>query len=429
LIDCLCPNCGIENKVNEKKCNTCNKEIKLNNQYYLIKILGENKSITYLARESRTEDISDIENSKKVIIKELSIFAIDNWKIKELFDREINILKSISTESIPKLIDSFELGKGSRKIFYIVMEYIDGENLEFESKKKIYNESEVIKIIEEIAITLDYLQKFRPPIIHRDIKPSNIMRKSDKSLALIDFGSVTDILKPKGGSTVVGTYGYMAPEQFMGKSSIKSDYYSLGTVALYLLTKKEIYEFDILTDDNFIEGVDISYGMKFILMKLITNNLEDRANNTNEIFELIKRYKNNDLNDENLLKNNTSTSLSDRIRKNSEIDKFEANNVKARYEKLDELLKTLEKKKTLNIFSAISYKKRFNVFLEKLKVLNEDIELIFLFIKNNNHRFRLNKIEILGYLKEHENKYVIDEGKIILYKKILEELERGASIE
>jgi len=421
LIVCLCPKCGIENKVNIKKCHTCNKEIKLNNQYYLTQILGENKAITYLAVKLESEDMSNIENFKKVIIKELNILSVNDWKIKELFDREIKTLKSINIKSIPKLIDSFELGKGSRKNFYIVMEYIDGENLELESKKKIYNENEVIEIIESITTILDYLQKFRPPIIHRDIKPSNIMRRSDNSLALIDFGSVTDILKLKGGSTVVGTYGYMAPEQFIGNSCIKSDYYSLGTVALYLLTKKEIYEFDILTNDNFIEDVNVSYGMKLILMKLITNSLEDRVNNTDEIFDLIKRYKENNLKNENILKNNISKSLNS---KNSEINRYKRNNVKDRYEKLDFLLKSIEKKRSLNIFSAISYKKRFNVFLERVKTLNEDIELIFLFIKNNNFRFRLNKIEILGYLEEHKNKYKLDKGKVIIYKKILEEIEK-----
>jgi len=422
-VDCLCPNCGSENKINIEKCHTCNKEIRLNNQYYLTQILGENKSITYLAKDLENEEISSIENSKEVIIKELNILTLNDWKIKELFDREIKTLKSLNIKSIPKLLNSFELGKGSRKNFYIVMEYIDGENLELESKKKVYNEDEVIEIIKSITMILDYLQKFRPPIIHRDIKPSNIMRKSDKSLALIDFGSVTDILKPKGGSTVVGTYGYMAPEQFIGKPCIKSDYYSLGTVALYLLTKKEIYEFDILTNDNFIEDVNLSYGMKLILMKLITNSLEDRANSTSEILDLIKKYKNNDLNNENILKNKLLK------KKNSEIDKFEINSVKNRYENLNDLLKSIEKKRSLNIFSAISYKKRFNVFLEKVKTLNEDIELIFLFIKSNNHRFRLNKIEVLGYLKEHKDEYFIDKGKIILYSKVLEKIDKGGSFE
>src|SRR6185437_13327347 len=86
---------------------------------------------------------------------------------------------------------------------------------------------------------LDYLHGRAPPIVHRDIKPSNVIRRPDGSFALIDFGAVRDRMKPEGGSTVVGTFGYMAPEQFQGRAMPASDVYAAGATALTLLTGRE----------------------------------------------------------------------------------------------------------------------------------------------------------------------------------------------
>lgn len=89
---------------------------------------------------------------------------------------------------------------------------------------------------------MNYLHKLNPPIIHRDIKPSNILltNRSGNSIGdvyLVDFGSVQTVAKKEAGTiTIVGSYGYIPLEQFMGQTTFASDLYSLGMTLIYLVT-------------------------------------------------------------------------------------------------------------------------------------------------------------------------------------------------
>src|SRR5688572_5683118 len=91
----------------------------------------------------------------------------------------------------------------------------------------------------DATISLGYLHGHAPPVVHRDIKPGNVILRPDGSFCLVDFGSVRDRLKPEGGSTVVGTFGFMAPEQFQGRAAPGSDVYAVAATALSLLTGSE----------------------------------------------------------------------------------------------------------------------------------------------------------------------------------------------
>jgi serine/threonine protein kinase len=94
----------------------------------------------------------------------------------------------------------------------------------------------------ELLEILIYLHEQEPPVIHRDIKPSNILLHSRSGNSVgqvyfVDFGSVQNQAAKFGGTiTVVGTYGYMAPEQFGGRSVPASDLYGLGATLIYLVT-------------------------------------------------------------------------------------------------------------------------------------------------------------------------------------------------
>ncbi len=297
----ICPNCGENNPEDLQKCSECDNLLILNGKYKLIKVLGENIGITYLG--------VNIKNNEKVVIKELAIKAIDRWKTEELFKREGNILKSFSNESIPEFREQFTIEIDKNIVYFLIMEFIEGETLEENLKSKIYTESEVFEIIKKITEILDYLHNFRPPVIHRDIKPSNLIVKPDNEIVLIDFGGVKDAINPNMGSTVAGTFGFAPPEQLLGKASIQSDYYALGMTALVLLTRRKPED---LSENLNFQSENYSFlsnKMKFLLSKLLSKDLKTRIKSTKEISEVLNAPDNEFENRNIITKANSSDAI------------------------------------------------------------------------------------------------------------------------
>lgn len=178
---------------------------------------------------TRTWSAFDTTTDQPVILKELTFEHLDSWKAYELFERETEILQRLKHPHIPKYLASFQIpAQGSFKA-YLVTEKVPGQSLAQWLKQGERPDIPQIKAwAEQLLEILIYLHGRVPPVIHRDMKPSNIMRDPEGKLWLIDFGAVQDILRPEGSSTVVGTFGYMAPEQFSGRTTPQSDLYSLG---------------------------------------------------------------------------------------------------------------------------------------------------------------------------------------------------------
>jgi serine/threonine protein kinase len=185
----------------------------------------------------------DINTDELVIVKLVSFGNDFEWDDLKLFEREAAILQSLSHPFIPRYLDYFEVNSPTYKGFALVQTYIPAPTLEqYLHSGRTFTEAEVKAIAQAVLEILIYLQSLNPPVIHRDIKPSNILlaEKSDNSVGqvyLVDFGSVQTILAAEGGTrTVVGTYGYMPPEQFGGRTTPASDLFSLGATLIYLVT-------------------------------------------------------------------------------------------------------------------------------------------------------------------------------------------------
>ncbi|NJR40126.1 MAG: serine/threonine protein kinase [Leptolyngbyaceae cyanobacterium CSU_1_4] len=189
----------------------------------------------------RTFLASDVQTQLPVVIK-LLLFGPDfTWEDLKLFEREAETLKYLNYPEIPRYLDSFEIETELGKGFVLVQTYLEARSLqEWIQSGRSFNEVELKIIAKQLLGILDYLHSRQPPIIHRDIKPSNILL-GDRSgnnpgqVYLVDFGSVQTT--GNGGTvTVVGTYGYMPPEQFGGRSLPASDLYGLGATLIYLST-------------------------------------------------------------------------------------------------------------------------------------------------------------------------------------------------
>jgi Protein kinase domain len=186
--------------------------------------------------QGRTFDGVDKREGQPVAIKRFDVRGAGSWKDVDLAEREARVLQSLSHPRLPRYVDRFEHDGA----LYLVMEKIEGESLAVLRKRgATLDEAAVVRLLKDASQVLDYLHGRKPPVIHRDLKPGNVLRRPDGSFAFVDFGAVRDKLRPEGGSTIVGTFGYMAPEQFQGRALPGSDVYAIGATAVAMLTGRE----------------------------------------------------------------------------------------------------------------------------------------------------------------------------------------------
>lgn len=185
----------------------------------------------------------DLQTQQPVVVKLLTFGTDFQWDDLKLFEREAAILKAIDHPAIPRYLDSFELNSATHKGFALIQSYIAAPSLEAQLQTgRSFSAADLKQLATELLQILNYLHALHPPVIHRDIKPSNILlsNRSGHSIGavyLVDFGSVQTLAAKQSGTiTVVGTYGYMPPEQFGGRATPASDLYSLGATLIYLAT-------------------------------------------------------------------------------------------------------------------------------------------------------------------------------------------------
>ncbi len=186
----------------------------------------------------------DLKTNKLVVVKLLTFNSEVRWEELKLFEREAKTLRNLCYSAIPSYIDFFEIELPNQKALVFVQSYIKAVSLEEQIEKiGVFREAEVKQLAKSVLQILIYLHEQNPSVIHRDIKPSNILltSRSGNSIGnvyLVDFGSVQTLASNDGSCTVVGTYGYMAPEQFGSRAVAATDLYSLGATLVYLLTGK-----------------------------------------------------------------------------------------------------------------------------------------------------------------------------------------------
>ena len=268
----LCAQCTGELPDSEV-CPHCGESPLLQARYELLEVVGHGATgTTYRARRQSDGAV--------VAIKELMVRKVESLKAIDLFQREVRVLRELSHPGVPRFIEELHDDAGRSVSLYLVQEFIDGSTLDAEFEQHRGTVDEVFAVAADILDTLAYLHSLRPPVIHRDIKPANIMRRgATGELVLIDFGSVRDAVDTaEGGSTVAGTFGYMAPEQFSGRALPATDIYGVGATIVALLSRQDPQT--LVGDDRTIQWrgrLGLSQPLQAILGKMLAPIVEERA--------------------------------------------------------------------------------------------------------------------------------------------------------
>ncbi|MEL6249187.1 MAG: serine/threonine-protein kinase [Cyanobacteria bacterium J06648_16] len=238
----------------QKYCTTCGMPLILSGRYLPEKLLGQGGfGAAFYARDRFTPTqrpcvVKLFQPSSQLSPQQLQI-------AQGLFEREAAVLEQLGNQhpQIPDLYAFFPLvvpgqqPNTTTEFFYLVQEFINGEDLEQRVERDgALPEAEVRAIVVNTLKILDFVHQ--NGAIHRDIKPSNIMQSRDGRLYLLDFGAVKQVTGATGmgKSTGIYTMGY-APQELMSGGNVypSSDLYSLAVTAAVLLTAKapnELYD-------------------------------------------------------------------------------------------------------------------------------------------------------------------------------------------
>lgn len=204
-------------------------------RYRILDVLGQGAmGVVYKASDDRI--------NRTVAIKTLQIRAdMTEAQIKEFRERFFHEAQFAGRLSHPNVVTIYDVQEEG-DLSYIAMEYVDGTTLEkMLNAKTNLPLDKTIDILMQVCDGLTYAHRFG--VIHRDIKPGNIIVSHDGTAKIMDFGiaKVTTSTRTVIG-TILGTPGYMSPEQITGKSvDYRSDIFSVGTVMYELFTGEKAF--------------------------------------------------------------------------------------------------------------------------------------------------------------------------------------------
>jgi len=180
---------------------------------------------------------------RRVAIKVLADRFADDDSIRKRFTREG--LAAARLSSAPNTVTIFDVGETEDGRPFIVMEYLPGGSLDDRLRKGPVEPQQALVWLGQAARALDAAHA--RGIVHRDVKPANLLLDGDGVVHVADFGvaRATDLEALTVAGTVVGTAGYLSPEQARGESAAPaSDRYALGVVAFELLTGERPFQRD-----------------------------------------------------------------------------------------------------------------------------------------------------------------------------------------
>ncbi|MFN8578069.1 MAG: protein kinase [Candidatus Sericytochromatia bacterium] len=398
-------------------------------KYLITQELGRGASgIVY---KSKDLEIGRFVAIKKLILDENLSQNIVQEKMFR-FNREAVTLASLSH---PNIISVIEILKSNNAI---VMELLDGKNLDIYKKYNNLSIDNILYIFIQIAEALEYIHS--KGIIHRDIKPENIMILSNNKVKITDFGiSINNTNRELfSNELLTGTISYMSPEQLYGKEpDFKSDIFSFGVLMYEILTGKLPFKGntakEIITNIFFstpIEPQNIRTNVSNILSDIILKCLEkapnDRYQGVKDIIDKLsfERIRLNALNlDIHLgntkIKDTQSSSLNFLQKENIKKDRFQ------NYDLIKEISNYSESKRT-GILTIISDFNKAEVFFREGNIIScyvdyknlNAIDAFFELIIWESGKFNFKDIEVS---KKSEFEFMPTNLLILKAKQVLNE--------
>ncbi len=223
------------------------------------------------------------------------------------FEREVQLTSRLTH---PNTIAIYDYGRTPENLFYYAMEYLEGVTLEeLVRKDGAQPPARVLHILAQACGSL--AEAHRTGLIHRDIKPANIFLcergGTHDVVKVLDFGLVKNIDQPDDSSisvanTIKGSPLYMSPESIRtpDELDVRSDIYSLGAVAYYLVTGKPLFD-----SKNFLEicslhlqtvpekpsargGRSVPEDLEGLVMRCLEKNPDARPANARELHEALR---------------------------------------------------------------------------------------------------------------------------------------------
>lgn len=264
------------------------------NQYKILSLLGEGgMGAVYLAQDAKL--------LRNVALKILPAEMVSE---ENRVQRFIHEARSASALNHPHILTIYDIG-AVENLNYIAMEFVDGVTFH----DLIYRGKTDLKtLLKYLAQTAEGLSKAHVAgIVHRDLKPENVMISSDGYAKILDFG-LAKLVENDGilgqaqqhqsiKGVIMGTLGYMSPEQAQGKAEIdqRSDIFSFGCILYETLSRKKPFAADTTVDALYRiihaepAPLNVSPELQEIVAKCLKKSPDERFQTITEVIELLKK--------------------------------------------------------------------------------------------------------------------------------------------
>ncbi|MGD9606279.1 MAG: Stk1 family PASTA domain-containing Ser/Thr kinase [Leucobacter sp.] len=186
---------------------------------------------------------TDTKLGRQVAIKVMRAHLAGDEQFRTRFRQEAQSASRLSHPSIVRVLDAgddlIQAGEGPQRLPFIVMEYVDGQNLRELTAQGRLSIAETCRVVDAVLTALEY--SHRAGIVHRDIKPANIMITQSGQVKVMDFGIARAVSETSSTvqetTAILGTAAYFSPEQAKGETvDGRTDLYSTGILLYELLS-------------------------------------------------------------------------------------------------------------------------------------------------------------------------------------------------